>query len=217
MEHLEDALRAELDEMARGRSGEESARSLQQPLARAGLLDEFFFRPDELVPSFPELGTGAGAPAPAPAEERREYLAFLLGAEEYAVDITSVREILRAPPITEVPRAPGHVLGVITVRGEVIAVFDPRRRLGLPPGAPGRSHRVVVCDAGDGPIGLLVDGVSSVVRLAPSAIEATPTGIGEAAGAHIRGIGRERDRLFILVDVESLLGLEQAAHEEASA
>ena len=175
------------------------------PPPAADRLAEFFFDPDEEAPGVPDLGGAAPAAQPGePVEQRREYLAFRLGDEEYAFGIESIREILKAPPITEVPRAPAHVLGVITVRGEVIPVFDPRHRLGLPPAAVGPRGRVIVCDAGEGPCGLLVDAVAQVVRLPPSAIEQKPQAIGGSA-EYISGIGRDRDRLFILLDLAAVL------------
>jgi purine-binding chemotaxis protein CheW len=170
-------------------------------------LTEFFYDPGEEAPLLDV------APADAPAEEaaapavREEFLTFRLGDEEYAVAIGAVREVLRCPPVTEVPRAPAHVTGVVTVRGEVVAAIDPRRRLGLPApeGGPPASARMVIVDAGEGPCGLLVDAVASVVRLAPGSIEPCPTGLGGAAADCLAGIGRERDRLFTLLDLAALL------------
>jgi purine-binding chemotaxis protein CheW len=97
------------------------------------------------------------------------------------------------------------VLGVITVRGEVVAVFDPRGRLGLPRAAPSEGGRVIIVDDGGGPCGLLVDAVASVVRLPRGAIEARPQGIGGASADCLEGIGRDRDRLFTVLSVAALL------------
>jgi purine-binding chemotaxis protein CheW len=173
-------------------------------------LSGFFYSPDEAAPLAGELGELSGA-APAPDSEpetalREEYLTFLLGAEEYAVDIERVREVLKCPTVTEVPRAPAHVLGVVTVRGEVVAVFDPRRRLALPAAAaPAGSSRLVIVDAGDGPCGLLVDAIAGVVRLRPGSIEPCPQGIGGASQECLAGIGREGERLFTVLDLGALL------------
>ena len=174
---------------------------------RAAGLDEFFYQPDEEAPELPHLGSAIPEPvAPEEPIALEEYLTIKLGAEEYAVPIEQVREVMKAPLITEVPRAPAVVLGVVTVRGEVVAVFDPRRRLGLPP-APGgpEAGRVVIVDCGEGNSGLLVDAVSSVVRLRPGSIEPCPQGIGGASAECLAGIGRERERLFTVLDLEALL------------
>ncbi len=169
-------------------------------------LQEFFY--DEAEPGLPipDLGlyTAPRGGAAQAAEVKKEYLTFRLGDEEYAVEIACVREILKAPTITEVPRAPSPILGVILVRGEVIPVHDPRRRLGLPAAPAQKGARVVICDAGEGPEGLLVDSVSQVVRLPPSAIEARPPGIGGIDSETLAGIGRDEDRLFILLDAAAL-------------
>lgn len=176
------------------------------------LLEEFFWREDELAADLDDLVAAAPSRPVADAPEaRREWLTFTLGGEEYGAAIEQVREVLKAPAITEVPRAPADVLGVIMVRGEVIAVIDPRRGLGLPAAPPGPKARVVVCDAGGGPRGILVDAVSDVVRLAPSAIEPRPTSLGGTSAEHITGIGRDAGRLIILLDLVALL------HDEVGA
>lgn len=166
----------------------------------------FFYRPDEQVPTLLALG-----PAPARSERpggaaggaRQEFLAFRLGAETYAVEMARVREVLRAPPVTEVPRAPEGVLGVITVRGDVVAVFDPRHALGLA-GAVRPGGRIVIVDGGEGACGLLVDAVESVVRLPAGSLEAPPRGGGLPPDCLV-GVGRDRERLFTVLDVAALL------------
>jgi purine-binding chemotaxis protein CheW len=174
------------------------------PRRPADPLTEFFFDAAEAEPGLGDLpGTSGEAPAPRESLERDEYLTFLLGDEAYGVAIERVREVLRAPPVTEVPHAPAGVLGVITVRGEVVAVFDPRTRLGLP-SARG-AGRVVIVDGGGGACGLLVDTVAAVVRLPRGRLEPCPQGIGGAAADCLVGIGRERDALFTVLDVDALL------------
>jgi purine-binding chemotaxis protein CheW len=169
-------------------------------------LRDFFFREGEPGSAVLEVGVYAPPqPEAAPPEEPREYLAFHIGEEEYAVDIRWVAEVLKPPVVTEVPRTPPHVLGVILIRGEVVPVVDARRRLGLPAQPAARGSRAIVCDVGDGPVGLLVDGISQVVRLLPSAIEPRPQGVGGVDPETLSGLGRDGSRLFILLDVPALL------------
>jgi purine-binding chemotaxis protein CheW len=187
------------------------------PAAAAGPppdpLQEFFWQEGEVVPDVPDLGASLPvAPRPVPAV-RREFIAFRLGAEAYAFEIDRVREILRAPVLTEVPRSPAEVAGVILVRGEVVTVHDPRRRLGLP-GAPGDGARVIVCDADGERVGLLVDGVSQVLRLAPQDIEAPTQGLASIDPEYIAGVGRDQGHIYILLDLEALIA-SGAAREPA--
>jgi purine-binding chemotaxis protein CheW len=186
-------------------AGRPAAEPVHPPPAAADPLDEFFFRDDEAAPALPDLAPEERAEAPV-VLAREEFLTFLLGDEEYAVAIERVREVVRAPPITEVPRAPAHILGVVTVRGEVVAVIDPRRRIGLPAAHPAEGEgRIVIVDAGEGPCGLHVDRVASVVRLRPGSIEPCPQGVAGQRAEYLAGIGRDGDRLFTVLDLPALL------------
>jgi purine-binding chemotaxis protein CheW len=178
-----------------------------RPAPAGDPLDEFFHSPDEEGPDVARLGAPeeiAAASRPA-AEDIEEYLTFRLAGEKYGISIGAVREVIQAPPITEVPRAPGPVLGVITLRGEVVVVFDPRRRLGLPATPAPEGGRVVVVNGPEGTSGLLVDAVAGVARLPPGALEPCPQGL---AGAHadvMSAIGHARDGLFTVLDLAALL------------
>ncbi|HZU81809.1 MAG TPA: chemotaxis protein CheW [Polyangiaceae bacterium] len=142
------------------------------------------------------------------AGRRVEYLAFGLAGETYAVPIRHVAEILRPPPITPVPRAPSTVLGVISVRGKLVTVVDLRRRFHLAPAPIDRKTRILLADAGTGEqLGLLVDDVQQVWRLAGEEIEPAAVLGGEQA-AHIAGIGRPAARdgmMLILLELSPLL------------
>ena len=167
-------------------------------------LDDFFYRDDEAAPAAAMVPAVSAAELLAPSAVE-EYLTFQLAGELYAVEIGRVLEVLRTPPITEVPRAPVDVLGVISVRGEVVTVIDPRGRLGLARSEGPPARRVLIADDGEGPCGLLIDGVAGVVRLPRGALEPCPQALGSAGGDAYLGIGRDWDRLFLVLDVGALL------------
>ncbi|HSM92730.1 MAG TPA: chemotaxis protein CheW [Anaeromyxobacteraceae bacterium] len=168
-------------------------------------LDDFFYRPDEDAALVPSLGAvSVEEPIPARPEQLDELLTFRLGKEEFAVPIGRVREVLRAPAITEVPRAPAGVLGVVTVRGEIVPVVDAHARLGVA-ATGGSAGRILIVDADEGPLGVLVDAVESVVRLPRGTIEPCPQGLAAAASECVTGIGRWRERLFMVVEAGALL------------
>ncbi|MCU0657834.1 MAG: chemotaxis protein CheW [Polyangiaceae bacterium] len=135
-----------------------------------------------------------------------EFLALRLGSEIYGVPLTHVREILVAPPLTQVPRAPHDVLGIINVRGHLVTVIDLKRRLGLPDLEPPRKGRVLLVPGPEGELlGLSVDEVLQVYRLSESEIE--PAGVlGGNVAEHVAGIGRRDGALLILLSPRALLG-----------
>lgn len=180
-------------------------------------LERFLYDPDEDEGVLLDLPESVAGEAPEQARERpEEHLAFWLERECYAVAIQEVREIVRVPPLTEVPRATANLLGVMNLRGEVLPVYEIKTRLKVtsekPPLIAGpeadlsklpRSARVVVLRMEGGDAGILVDSVSEVVRLLPSQIEPPPAGVGSRDC--VVGLGRRRDQLCILLDVRRVL------------
>ncbi len=142
------------------------------------------------------------------AGRRTEYLAFLLAGETYAVQIAHVAEILRPPPITDVPRAPRTVLGVISVRGKLVTVIDLRRKFQLAEAPIDRKTRILLADVGTGEqVGLLVDEVEQVWRLATEEIEPA-NALGGDQPVHIAGIGRPTGgdgTILILLDLRPIV------------
>jgi purine-binding chemotaxis protein CheW len=136
---------------------------------------------------------------------RTEYLAFALAGDLYAVPIGMIAEILKPPPITEVPRAASDVIGLMSVRGRLVTVFDLRRRFHLPESPLTRRTRILLVGAPDAEaIGLLVDEVIQVYRLTDGEIEQASVLGGEQA-PHIGGIGRPPGAILILLDLKPLL------------
>jgi purine-binding chemotaxis protein CheW len=138
-------------------------------------------------------------------------LSFMLGREEYAIDILRIREIIRLRLITDVPRAPPFVQGIISLRGTVIAVVDLRKRLRLPAPPPTKRARILIVHRDEELFGLLVDEVRNVVPLKGEEIEATPAVISSAQADFLSGIGRPSASLapggsmMILVALDSVL------------
>lgn len=148
-----------------------------------------------------------------------EYLAFRLAGELYAVPVTAVQEIVKPPMITPVPRAPRHVLGIMSGRGRVVTVVDTRRKLRLEELPPSPKSRVLIADTGEERIGLWVDEVLMVFRFGESEIERSALAVGGDVAPHIAGIARPADTktdargreqvgssdVLILLDLKALL------------
>lgn len=133
----------------------------------------------------------ATALARASNADARELLAFDVADETYALALEAVREILKPPPVTDVPRAPEHVLGVISVRGRITTVIDLARRLRRRPGVIDKNSRILLVDDGDEIIGLLVDRVHQVYRLSTDEVETASVVAGDTS-EFVIGIGRPR-------------------------
>lgn len=119
-----------------------------------------------------------------------KYLGFVLGSDVYAAPVALVREILKPPPLTPVPRAPSAVLGIVSVRGQLVTVIDLRRRLRLAEPAFSRRARILLADAPFGEtLGLYVDEVLQVYRLSEAEIEPAMA-LGGDVASYIAGIAR---------------------------
>jgi len=138
---------------------------------------------------------------------RVEYLAFRLGSDTYGVPIGEVREILKMPPVTEVPRAPKDVVGVVSVRGLLVTVLDLRQRLRVTSGELTKKGRILlVAGAENEVIGLYVDEVLQVHRLADTEIEIATNVLGGKLADYVVGIGRPEGFLLILIDLRPVVG-----------
>jgi purine-binding chemotaxis protein CheW len=130
---------------------------------------------------------------------------FQLGREEYGIEIASVQEIIRATDITPVPGAPPHVRGVINLRGKIIPVVDLRTRFALPQAEVNDSQRIVVIELKEKRIGMLVDGVSQVIRIPVGVVEGMPEEAISVDENFIKGIGKLDNRLVIILDLNKSL------------
>jgi purine-binding chemotaxis protein CheW len=141
-------------------------------------------------------------------EQELEMLSFLLGNEEYVVEVDRVREVLTPREITPVPHTSKYFLGVCSLRGAVMPIIDLNSRLGLAASERDEKSRIIVVSLGqDDQVGLFVDRVRGVVRFSPSAVQPAPETVEQGAGAEfLKGIARKNDRLYILLDVEKAAG-----------
>lgn len=137
-----------------------------------------------------------------------KYLTFSLGAEEYAVPVVTVREIIKMMDITAVPQVPPHVRGVINLRGKVIPVIDLARKFGFAEHAVTNQTCIIVVHVRlSQPVemGVLVDSVSEVLNLTADTIEPPPIfGGGHSADA-VQAMAKVKASVKILLDLTRVL------------
>lgn len=153
----------------------------------------------------------ARTPARVRASDRgavTEYLAFRLAGDAFAAPVSIIREILKPPPITHVPRAPRHVLGIVSVRGLVVTVLDLRRLMRVEEQPIGPRSRILLVATDAETLGLLVDEVFEVHRLPDVDIERASTVLGSDVSDAVSGIARPAEgdgRVLVLLDLRVLL------------
>ncbi len=134
-----------------------------------------------------------------------QWVTFILDGEKYGINVIQVREVMHNFEIAPVPGAPGYVLGIINLRGNVVTVLDTRARFGLPSIDVNEKSRIIIIETNEQIVGLLVDSIAVVVDIFQSQIELTPNVSNEDSAKYIRGVHSKNGELLILVDVEKVL------------
>lgn len=157
-------------------------------------------------------------------DQERQLVVFHLYGEEFGVEITKVREIIKPREITKLPHAVDFIEGVTNLRGEVIPIIDLKRRFGVEAEGLTEDSRIIIVDINDNRVGLTVDDVTEVLRISESDIDPPPRTIAGLKAEYLQGIGKIGDRILILLDVDKLLTSEEeiklqsgALQEELSA
>lgn len=134
-----------------------------------------------------------------------QLVVFRLADEYYGLEIGTVQEIITWQPVTRVPRTPSFVEGIINLRGNVIPVIDLRKRFELKQADMGHETRIVVVEIGALVVGLVVDGVSEVLRVPANKIEPPSAVIAGVDTEFIRGVAKTDERLIILLEADRML------------
>jgi purine-binding chemotaxis protein CheW len=130
---------------------------------------------------------------------------FELDAETYGINVMQVQEVLSETEVAPVPGAPHYVIGIINLRGKVVSVIDARTRFGLSTIERTDITRIIVIEALQQIIGVLVDSVAEVVDVKMSEIETAPNVGNDESSRYIDGVVSRDDKLIILVDLDKLL------------
>jgi purine-binding chemotaxis protein CheW len=141
-----------------------------------------------------------------------QYLSFVLGKEEYGVDILRVQEIRSWEPVSRVPNVPLYEKGVVNLRGAIVPIIDLRERFALSKVEYTPLTVVVVLQTGSGShtriMGVVVDSVSDVISVDKSEIQGAPDFGTKVSNEFINGLVSVNERMVMLLDVDKLLTLE---------
>jgi len=144
-----------------------------------------------------------------------QFLTFMLGKEIFAVDISTVREVLELTAVTRIPRTPKFMRGVINLRGNAVPVVDMRQKLGMSAQEDTVETCIIIVEIdfeGDITVmGALVDSVNEVFEMGEKDIEPAPKMGAAVDASYIKGMGRQDDDFIIIMDIGKIFSAEELA------
>ena len=141
-------------------------------------------------------------------EHKESYLSFKVGSEYYAANVSYVHNIIEHTKITKVPNMPGHLLGVINLRGQVLPVVDSRVKFGIEDTKITSNTCILVMevkvDKEQVFVGALVDAVAEVIELSKKDIKAPPSIGRKMKNEFITGVNHDGDKFIMLLDMNRI-------------
>jgi purine-binding chemotaxis protein CheW len=141
------------------------------------------------------------------------YLSFKLGEEEFAAHVAKVLNILEMTKITEVPRAPEYMKGVINLRGTVLPVIDTRIKFGMTPTEYTTNTCIIVLDIDmDGEsihVGALVDAVQAVLEIDKNGIMPPPSIGSKYKSDFIEGVANIDDKFIMILNMDAVFSADE--------
>lgn len=154
-----------------------------------------------------------------------QYLTFVMGDEDYAIQVTSIREVLTVPKVTKIPRMPDFMRGVVNLRGSVVPILDLKRKFGIGETEVTNETAIVVVEIpfgdGDGDEGLLhlgifADAVKKVITIPKEEIEPPPRIGTKVKTSFILGMGHLEGGFVVILDIREVLTDEELAMMETA-
>ena len=138
--------------------------------------------------------------------EQDQYLVFTVKSQEFGLQAMRAQEISRVLATTKVPNAPAYIEGVVNLRGQLASVIDFRRKFEFELKEHDEDTRIIIVDQGGFPIGIIVDSVEEVIKIAAELVQKLPESTTTTVSKeYITGVGMLDNRLIILLDVDKVL------------
>lgn len=135
----------------------------------------------------------------------RELLTFILGSEEYGIDILKVQEIRGYDAVTLIANTPDFIKGVINLRGIIVPIVDLRIKFNLGNVEYNEFTVVIILNVANRVVGIVVDGVSDVITLTAEQMKPAPEFSSSLDMQYILGLGTVDERMIIVMDIEKLM------------
>ncbi len=139
----------------------------------------------------------------------QQYLTFILGVEEYGVDILRVQEIKGWDTATEIPNTPDYIQGVMNLRGIIVPIIDLRKRFDLEKVEYGKTTVVIVLkiksNDKERTMGFVVDAVSDVYDVSDEQLKPPPDFGCKVGTEFVKGLATMDEKMIILLDIDLLM------------
>jgi len=143
----------------------------------------------------------------------QQYLTFMIGGEEYAISLLKVKEIIEYDIVTQIPKTPEWIRGVINLRGSVVPVIDLAVKFRLAPSVAGKMTCIVITEVQSGDeaavMGIMADSVRQVIDLRPQDVEEPPTFGTRVKVDYLLGMARSGKKFCLLLDTEKVLSTDE--------
>lgn len=143
----------------------------------------------------------------------REYLSFLVGGQDYCVDIMQVREIRGGAKATTLPHSPAYMRGVINLRGTVLPIMDLACRLELSIETDSERNVIIVVAIEDRIVGLMVDAVSDILAISEADLQPPPDLPADHQRSFVSALTITDNRMIRVLDLGAVL---PSSDEEAA-
>ncbi len=134
-----------------------------------------------------------------------ELVGFTIANEFFALEINSIREIIKVNDITRVPNTPNYIKGVINLRGKVIPIIDMRKKLNLKQIVYDKNTRIIILEFNNMIVGIIVDSVREVLRIDSTVTEPPPSIVKGGNSDYITAVGKLDDKLINILNLDYLL------------
>lgn len=138
-------------------------------------------------------------------ESITQLVGFMIGQEEYSVQILGIQEIIKPIDYTRVPGIPKHILGVFNLRGSVIPLIDLRQKFGLPALRKTDDTRYIVIKNDHNEAGFMIDSLTEALRFEKSSISPPPETLQGSDSKMIDGIGKKEHGIVTILNIDELL------------
>jgi purine-binding chemotaxis protein CheW len=136
-------------------------------------------------------------------------LTFMLGKQEYGIQILEAREVVGLMHIDPVPHTPAFMLGIINLRGKIIPVIDLRSKFNMTTVEPTTETCIIVVDVQGTLTGIVVDFLVGVTRIDEQIFEETPQLGTNIRTEYIAGMAKLDQRVVIVLDLENILSADE--------